>query len=137
MVNFLCKICLLTTAIFMASSNANPVEVPETDIAMFNTSADDESHSNFKEPQPKPKIENDFEDLDPMDEEELLNPLQPTRVRRAIVFRPLFVYRQEQERERLIAADRRSGRASEGHHGHGQGQRQKHGEHSRHHQHGY
>lgn len=132
----------------MASSNANPVEVPEADITILNSSADFESQSNVKEPQPNIKTDDDFEDFDPVDEEESLVSSKPIRVRRAIVFRPLFVYRQEQE-QRLIAADRRNGRASEGHHGqgHGQGQRHGHGnahnhqhqhnEQNHHNQHGY
>jgi len=119
----------------MASSKASPMEMPESDITMFNTvDTDYESLSKFKEPQPNVKHENDFEDLDPLDEEEMLAPSKPTRVRRVVPFRPLFVYRQEQDKEKLIAADRRSGRSSEDHRRHGQG----HGhERNHHHQHGY
>lgn len=108
----------------MASTNANPIEMPETDITMFDTEHDYKTQSNFAEPpQPSIKNDNDFEDLDPVDEEELLIPSKPIRVRRVAVFRPLFVYRQEQAKQQLIGADRRRGRATNKRPGNGQGQR--------------
>lgn len=101
----------------MASLNASPIDIPENDITLFNNDIDYESHANFKEV--NAKNNNYFDDLDPMDEDELLVPSKLNRVPRTAVFRPLFVYRQENEKQQLIA-DRRSGRASDGKNSHHQ-----------------
>jgi len=138
MVKFLCNVILLTTIIFVASSNASSIEIPETDITMFNTEHDYKFDSDFAEPEPNTKNDNDSEDLDPLDKEELQIPSKPIRVKRVVAFRPLFVYRQEQAKHRLIAADRRRARVPPRRRGSRQGQRPTLGtEHTHQLQHGY
>lgn len=76
---------------------------------MFDTDADYETHTNFKDPHHHRTIDVvDPDEIDPIDESEMLMPKHPYRQKRTMVFRPLFVYRQQELKKTRIAAERRN-----------------------------
>lgn len=125
--NVYSQILLLAVVIFAAAAKANPTNIPE--LTLINTNSDNEtpeSQLNMIELEHQHKKDSDFDDdVDSMDEEEFMMPQNPSAVsrrKRAIAFRPKFVYDHQMEREAQARSDRALRRADDGHHdrqGHG------------------